>query len=95
MDRIGEALLTLPTLQGLWTTLYHQDIWRLAHFNNTLTLGSLVSAVVLAIPLVLVSNFLVKNYRTHVLAWVRKTKLMQLVKASKFYRIYDALAGGD
>ena len=95
MDKIGEALLTSPALIGLWTSLYNQDIWRFAHFNNTLTLGSLVSAVVLAIPLVFVSNFLVKNYRAHVLAWVRRTKLMQLIKASRFYRVYDALGGGD
>lgn len=95
MDNIGQSLLTSPALNGLWTSLYGQDIWRLAHFNNTLTLGSLVSAIVVAIPLVFVSNFLVKNYRTHVLAWVRKTKVMQLLKASKFYRIYDSLAGGD
>jgi uncharacterized protein (TIGR03546 family) len=95
MDNIGEALLNSPALNGLWVTLYNQDIWRLAHFNNTLTLGSLASAVVLSIPLVFVSNFLVKNYRAHVLAWVRKTKLMQMLKANRFYRIYDALGGGD
>lgn len=95
MDNIGEALLTSPALNGLWTTLYGQDIWRFAHFNNTLTLGSLVSAIVVAIPLVFVSNFLVKNYRSHVLAWVRKTRVVQLLKASRFYRIYDALSGVD
>ncbi len=95
MDSIGEALLRSSALNGLWVNLYNQDIWRLAHFNNTLTLGSLVSAVVLAIPLVFTSNFIVKNYRAHVLAWVRKTKFLQLLKASRFYRIYDSLAGGD
>ena len=94
-DKIGEALLTSPALNGFWTTLYNQDIWRLAHFNNTLTLGSLVSAIVIAIPMVFVSNFLVKNYREHVLAWVRKTKVMQLLKANRFYRIYASVAGGD
>jgi uncharacterized protein (TIGR03546 family) len=95
MSRIGETLLTSPALHGLWTGMYQQDIWRLAHFNNTLTLGSLVGSLVLAIPLVFVGNFIVKNYRSHVLAWVRKTKLMQMIKASRFYRIYNALAGGD
>jgi uncharacterized protein (TIGR03546 family) len=95
MDTIGEALLTAPALAGFWTYLYNHDIWRLAHFNNTLTLGSLASATVIAVPLVFVSNVLVKKYRAHFLAWIRKTKLMQFLKASRFYRIYDALAGGD
>jgi uncharacterized protein (TIGR03546 family) len=95
MDKIGEAMLTSSALTGLWTNMYNQDIWRLAHFNNTLTLGSLVGAVVIAIPLVFVSNFLVKKYRAHVLAWVRKSKIMQMLKASRLYRIYDALAGVD
>lgn len=95
MNKIGEAMLTSPALSGIWTSMYNQDIWRLAHFNNTLTLGSLVSAVVIAVPLVFVSNFLVKKYRAHVLAWVRKTKIAQMLKASRLYRIYDTLAGGD
>ena len=95
MDKIGEALLTSPGLIALWTSLYHQDIWRLAHFNNTLTLGSLISAITIAIPLVFVSNFLVTNYRAHVLSWVRKSRVMQLLKASRFYRIYESLSGGD
>ncbi len=95
MDKVGEEMLTTPALNGLWTTLYNQDIWRLAHFNNTLTLGSFVCALVIAIALVPISNMLVKRYRTHVLAWVRKTKVMQVLKASRFYRLYSAYAGGD
>ena len=26
MDKVGEALLTTPALNGLWTTLYNQDV---------------------------------------------------------------------
>jgi uncharacterized protein (TIGR03546 family) len=95
MDKVGEAALTSPALTEVWTALYNKDFWRLTHFNNTLTLGSFFSAVVIAIPLLFVSNFLVKKYRSHVLVWVRQTKLMQFLKASRFYRIYEALAGGD
>jgi uncharacterized protein (TIGR03546 family) len=94
MDQIGAALLSSPTLTGLWTAMYNQPIWRLAHFNNTLTLGSLVGTLILAAPLVFISNFIIKNYRAHVLAWVRKTKLMQIIQASRFYRLYSALQGG-
>lgn len=95
MDQLGATLLTSTALQDLWTTMYNQTIWRIAHFNNTLTLGSLVAAVVIAVPMVFVSNFLIKNYRLHILAWVRKTRIAQFLKASRLYRVYDSLSRGD
>ncbi|WP_455209563.1 TIGR03546 family protein [Kaarinaea lacus] len=95
MDQLGAALLASTALQDMWTSMYNQTVWRIAHFNNTLTLGSLVSAVVIAVPMVFISNFLIKNYRQHILAWVRKTRLAQFLKASRLYRTYHALAGGD
>lgn len=95
MNQLGAAMLTSASMHDLWTSLYNQPVWRLAHFNNTLTLGSLVSSVVIALPMVIVSNFLIKNYRMHVLAWVRKTRIAQLLKASRLYRVYNAISGGD
>lgn len=95
MDRLGAALLTSTTLHDMWTGMYNQTLWRIAHFNNTLTLGSLVAAVIIAVPMVLVGNYLINNYRLHILAWVRKTRIAQFLKASRLYRAYHALAGGD
>ena len=95
MDQLGATLLATSALQDMWTSMYNQTVWRIAHFNNTLTLGSLVSAVVVAVPMVFISNFLIKNYRQHILAWVRKSRLAQFLKASRLYRAYDALSGGD
>lgn len=95
MHSLGEALLTAPQLQALWTNLYNNDIWRLTHFNNTLVLGSLTLALVLSAPLFFASNFLIKKYRDHFLLWVQKTKLVKLIKANKFYRIYNALSDVD
>ena len=56
-------------------------------------MGGLVFAVLCFAPLVLLSNALVRRYREHVLAWVRKTKLMQAITASKFYDIYSRVSG--
>lgn len=95
MSKVGAALLASASLHDLWTILYNQPVWRIAHFNNTLTLGSLVSAIVLAIPMVLISNFLIEKYRTHILAWVRKTRAVKILKASRLFRSYNAIAGGD
>jgi len=94
MDRLGASLLAAGPLRGLWTWMYNSDLWRLAHFNNTLTLGSLVSAVVLAAPVFFISRYLVVQYRGHVLAWVQKSRVMQIVKASNIYRLYSSLSLG-
>jgi len=95
METIGVNLLTSPSLKDVWTSLYSQTFWRLTHFNNTLTLGSLVSALVLSLPFFFLSNFIIKNYRQHLLIWVRKSRLVQMIKANRFFRIYQALSGSD
>jgi len=90
---IGLAALTTPALEGLWTALYNTTIFRLANFNNTILMGSLLFSIILFIPLLLISNTLIKKYREHFLAWVEKTKIMQLFKASKIYRVYQTVHG--
>jgi len=91
--RIGLAVLTAAPLEGLWTALYNSTLWRIQRFNNSVVMGGLVFAVLCFAPLVLLSNALVRRYREHVLAWVRKTKLMQAITASKFYDIYSRVSG--
>lgn len=80
---VGEHLLLDEGLKPFWTGLYQQDIWRLAHFNNTLTLGSLVVSLCAFLPVFFVSRLLIVKYRQRILAWVRKTRLIQTLKASK------------
>lgn len=91
--RIGESLLLDPSLKDLWTELYNSDIWRLTHFNNTLTLGSLVASLAFSIPLFVIGRWLIIKYRLHILTWVRKTRLVQMLKASEFFRIYQSVSG--
>jgi len=94
--RVGESLLLNPSLKGLWTDLYNSDVWRVTHFNNTLTLGSLVASLLFSLPLFFLSRWLIIKYRVHVLTYVQKTKLAQMIKASQLYRVYQSLSGlGD
>jgi len=95
MDQTGVSLLTSPAMRDFWTNLYNYPFWRLTHFNNTLTLGSLVIAIILAVPTFFLSNFLIRKYRQHLLAWVVKSKVVQIIKGSRFYRIYCTLSGVD
>jgi uncharacterized protein (TIGR03546 family) len=89
---LGLAVLTAPLLEGLWTSLYQSVWWRLEYFNNSIVMGSLVFSVGLFIPVLLLSNLLIRRYRQHVLAWVQKTKIMQMFKASKLYATYQTLS---
>ena len=90
--QLGLAVLTAPSLEGLWTFLYQSVWWRLEHFNNSIVMGSLVFSVGLFLPVLLLSNLLIRRYRQHVLAWVQKTKVMQMFKASKLYETYQTLS---
>jgi uncharacterized protein (TIGR03546 family) len=90
--RIGFSVLTLPALEGLWTSLYGSTLWRIQRFNNSVVMGGIVFSLLFFMPLVLASNVLVRKYRERVLVWVRKTRLMQLVTASKLYSFYEKLA---
>ena len=91
--RIGLAILVASPLHDLWTALYNSTVWRLEHFNNSIVMGSLVVSLVLCPPLYLLSNRLIRQYREHVLAWVRKTRFMQMMTASGFYNLYRSVSG--
>jgi len=94
MEQFGMIMLTAPALQEIWGIFYANDLMRLARFNNTLVLGGLISGLVIAIPFFFLANYLIKKYRQHLLAWVAKSRIMKLLKASKFYQIYSKLSGG-
>ncbi len=87
----GLHILTALSLEGLWTSLYNSTLWRLARFNNTMVMGSMVFSLALFVPLYFLSNSLIRRYRAHVLAWIQKTRLMQIFKASKVYQLYQSL----
>src|SRR5256884_9612765 len=50
-DWIGHTLLLAEPLRGVWTSLYNTPIIPLTNFNNTVVLGSLVSALLFAVRL--------------------------------------------
>jgi uncharacterized protein (TIGR03546 family) len=88
---VGLTVLKAAALQEVWVTLYNTAAGRLEHFNNTIVMGSLVVSLVAFVPLFVVANGLIRRYRDHVLAWVRKTRLVQALKATKLFRTYQAV----
>lgn len=93
MLSLGESLLTNPDLQSTWTVLYNTSIGQLSQFFHTLTLGSLVLSIILA-PLVLVaSKVLIVQYRQRIMAWVNKLKIVQFLKSSRLFQLYQDIRG--
>ncbi|MGH7168281.1 MAG: TIGR03546 family protein [Nitrospiraceae bacterium] len=82
--RIGLAVLTASPLNGLWTTLYNSTLWRVERFNNSIVMGSLLVSLLFLVPFYFLANWAILRYRDHVLAWVRKTRLMQVLSAVRW-----------
>ncbi|MDY6854329.1 MAG: TIGR03546 family protein [Thermodesulfobacteriota bacterium] len=89
---IGLSILTAKPMEGLWTTLYNSTLWRIERFNNSVLMGSLLFSLILFVPLYLILNLMIRQYRERVLQWVRKTGIMKAFMASKLYRAYHSLS---
>jgi len=89
---IGLHVLTAGLLKGLWEVLYNSTIWRLERFNNSIVMGSILLSLIFIVPLCVLTNLAILKYREHVLAWIRKSRLMHFIKASKFYATYKSLS---
>jgi|SRR3954462_222975 len=87
-DSIGHSLLFTPGLRPLWTSLYNMPIVPLSNFNNTVVLGSLVFAVLFAIPLFIATRWAVVRYRATVGERVRRSRFYRALMASKAYNVY-------
>ncbi len=87
----GLALLSAEPLEGLWTRMYNMPAFRIERFNNTIVMGSLVFSLILFVPVFFLSRAGIVKYRARFLAWMNKTKLAQVIKASTFYKVYTSL----
>jgi uncharacterized protein (TIGR03546 family) len=87
-DRIGAALLTATSLRPMWTSLYNTPLVPYTNFNNTVVLGSLVSWLVLAVPIFFAARYGVARYRATIGERVRQSRLYKAVTASQAYNWY-------
>jgi len=85
MIGLGETLLAHEALVPTWTQLYQSDFWRFTRFNNTMTLGSLAFAIIAFIPVVIFFRLFVTQYRDHIMDWVNRMKLVQMLKTSRLF----------
>lgn len=90
-DQLGYAWLMAPGWSDFWTGLYQNDFWQLTRFNHTVTLGSLVISVLLFVPVVLLFRYSVVGYRAKLMPSLERLKIVQALKASKLYDLYQKL----
>jgi uncharacterized protein (TIGR03546 family) len=87
---LGYALLVnVEGLRALWTSLYNAPIAPLSQFNNTVVMGSFVSALVLSVPVFFGMKNFVVAYRSHVGARIEKMKIYQVISKSTIVRWYQ------
>ena len=89
--QIGLSLLNNESLHATWTTMYNTMFWRMANFNNTIVMGSLVVSLVLFLPLLLISNILIKQYRSNVLDYLSKSKIARFLQTSKLLTRFSSV----
>jgi uncharacterized protein (TIGR03546 family) len=88
-DALGrQLLLGTPALVPLWTALANLPVLPLSNFNNTVLLGSVVSALVLFAPIYFASRWAVRRYRETIGERVRNSAFYRALSASKLYGIY-------
>jgi uncharacterized protein (TIGR03546 family) len=86
-------LVNIDGLKGTWTTLYNVPIAPMTRFNNTVVMGSFVSALIL-FPLVYfgMKKFVIA-YRSHVGARIEKMKIYQIISRSWIVQTYQRIRG--
>jgi len=80
---LGYYLLTqIKGLIPLWTALYNMPIAPLTRFNNTVVMGSLVTSLVMFLPIYFGFKRLVLYYRAHWAEKVERWHVMKVIKGS-------------
>jgi uncharacterized protein (TIGR03546 family) len=72
--------------------MYQNDFWLVTHFNHTITLGSLVVTLFAFVPTLIIFRLGVVQYRAYMLPIISKLKVVQLLKSSKLYQLYDRVS---
>lgn len=81
---IGYQLLTMESMNEIWTAMYNNNLWHLAKFNNTIVMGSLLVSLVCFIPVFFISKWLIIRYRKNVVEYVLKSRLLKIAKVNKW-----------
>ncbi|MEM9101893.1 MAG: TIGR03546 family protein [Pseudomonadota bacterium] len=91
LDDLGYSLLTHPSLVDFWKSLHQIAGVPMMQLGYTVITGGIVFAIVALLPFIFLIPWLIKRYRTQLMPWVEKTRLVAVLKSSKIYQIYQNL----
>jgi uncharacterized protein (TIGR03546 family) len=87
--RLGYFLLIdINGMKGLWATLYNAPIAPLTRFNNTVVMGSFVTAIILFAPIYFGMKNFVVAYRATLGVRIHKMKIYQIIDRSSLVQWY-------
>ncbi len=89
-DFLGRIVLEAAPLRDLWVTLYNMPIIPMTRFNNSIVMGSFLTALVLCVPTYFGFKALIFKYRATVVARIKETKVWKAITATKFYNWYTS-----
>ncbi len=85
----GYYILTdIPSLKSIWTTLYNVPIAPLTRFNNTIVMGSFLSAIILFFPIYFGMKNFVIAYRERLHTKIEKMKIYQIISKNSLVKAY-------
>jgi len=82
-------------LQGLWTALYNHPIAILTRFNNSVMMGALTIGLILQLPLFFLFRWFVIAYREKLMARLNQLKVIQWIRGSRLYALYQQVSDGS
>ncbi|MFQ5822624.1 MAG: TIGR03546 family protein [bacterium] len=86
---LGYVLLVkIESLKGLWTTIYNWPIAPFTRFYNTVVMGSLLTALILAVPMFVLAQKGIVVYRKSWAVKIEKWKIVKAVKGSSLFKWY-------
>jgi uncharacterized protein (TIGR03546 family) len=86
---VGFYVLTqIEPLKGFYTYLYNAPIAPLTRFNNTVVIGSFLTALILFMPIYYGMKLFVIKYREHIHDRLKKWRVYQILDQSKFINYY-------
>ena len=91
--QIGLALLTSEIYRNVGTYLYNIIFWKFDRINNTVVLGSIITATISYLPMLFFFNFLIKRYRKYILSYMKSTKIAKAMMSSNVYHYYKKYSG--
>jgi uncharacterized protein (TIGR03546 family) len=79
LDKIGFAILTVPSLGDFFTRLFNTPFFFLTKYYNSIVMGGLVVGLVMFVPIYFLAKYLVDIYRDKVREKIANNKFVKAV----------------